>query len=57
MIQQGNRTASNVSAELADAQLDKVTGGGANSKGKGSDLPRESVSFNFTSVQYSYSSQ
>jgi type VI protein secretion system component Hcp len=41
-------------AELTDAQLDEVTGGGTNSKGKGSDLPRESLSLNFTKIEFSY---
>ena len=56
-MQQGNRNASNVRAELTDAQLDAVTGGGTNSKGKGGDQPRESLSLSYGSIQFEYTSQ
>ena len=44
-------------AALADEDLDKVTGGGTSHTSKGGDTPQESLSLNFTKVEYTYKGQ
>jgi bacteriocin-like protein len=41
--------------ELSEKELDNVVGGDTKNSPKGSDLPKESLSLNFTKIQISYS--